>query len=169
MIVAAEILFALNNNETLSEETVNLTPKNAKRDIKNFLPGVSACILAFIVFGTTKAFRDYFYRGLVPRALRRKIRNRSSKAASMSLQLPQYEGSTVALRDEPGRTPGLSTPAGTGTAECFELDGGISGRGIVHELPTPTPTYQSTFDPHPKDDMENIWPGPNAKPHRHGP
>lgn len=163
MIIASEINFALGNDTTASEGTVNLRSSNAIGDIKAFIPGVSACILAFIVFGTTKAFRDYFYRGLVPRSIRRKIRNRNSKVSSIVLQLPERGQSTAALRS-PGRSPGRDA------VEYFEMDGGESGTGrgttgSLYELSVPTRTYQAVFElRHGKvDDEEDVWPGPLAK------
>ncbi|KAJ4387197.1 hypothetical protein N0V93_007786 [Gnomoniopsis smithogilvyi] len=165
VIIASEINFALGNDETASETTVNLHASHAITDIKSFLPGVSACILAFIVFGTTKAFRDYFYHKLVPRSIRRKIRNRKSKSPSLTIQFPRG-ASTAALRS-PGRSPGMArSPA----SECFEMDGGESGLGTersnTYELSAPTPTYQSTFDVQHKDGYDDIWPGPNMKPRK---
>lgn len=173
MVIAAEINFALNNDQTASEETVNLRTSNAISDIQAFIPGVSACILAFVVFGTTKAFRDYFYTNLVPRSIRRKIRNRHSKTSSIVLQLPDGGQSTAALRS-PGRSPGRLSPGGGGAGgvECFEMDGGESGTGMgltgsTYELPVVTPSYQSAFDvQHGKrddDDDEDIWPGAYVK------
>lgn len=137
---------------------------HAIADIKSFIPGVSACLLAFIVFGTTKAFRDYFYHKLVPRRIRRKIRNRSSKNPSLTIDFPRG-ASTAALRS-PGLSPGMPRSPG----ECYEMDGGESGlgpgRGGMYELSVPTPTYQSTFDVHHKDEDDDVWPGPNMKPRR---
>lgn len=165
VIISSEINFALGNDETASQTTVNLHPSHAISDVKNFLPGVSACILAFIVFGTTKAFRDYFYQKLVPRSIRRKIRNRKSKSPSLTIQFPRG-ASTAALRS-PGQSPGMPRSPGI---ECFEMDGGESGLGTgrsnTYELPVPTPTYQSTFDVPHKDADDDKWPGPNMKPRR---
>ncbi|KAH6688040.1 hypothetical protein F5X68DRAFT_8173 [Plectosphaerella plurivora] len=39
-------------------------------DLLTFLPGVSASLLTFVVFGTTKTFRDYMKSRLLPRRLR---------------------------------------------------------------------------------------------------
>lgn len=163
LIIASEINFALGNDETASEETVNLHASHAITDIKGFLPGVSACLLAFIVFGTTKAFRDYFYHKLVPRCIRRKIHNRNSKNPSLTIQFPRG-ASTAALRS-PGQSPGMPRSPGV---ECFEMDGGESGlgpgRGSLYELPVPTPTYQTVFEVQHKEENEDRWPGPNMKP-----
>ncbi|KAJ4425151.1 hypothetical protein N0V82_000206 [Gnomoniopsis sp. IMI 355080] len=163
VIISSEINFALGNDETASHNTVNLHASNAIADIKSFIPGVSACILAFIVFGTTKAFRDYFYHKLVPRSIRRKIRNRKSKSPSLTIEFPRG-ASTAALRS-PGQSPGMPRSPGI---ECFEMDGGESGLGRTntYELPAPTPTYQSTFETQHKDVDDNFWSGTNMKPLR---
>lgn len=111
MIVAQELSFARDNNAVSQGSVVNLSYQRAIGDILTFLPGVSASLLAFIVFGTTKSFRDYFYRQLVPRSIRRRWRN--------TIRAPPV----VAI---PPRYPMPDTP---GQSEFFELDGGESGLG----------------------------------------
>lgn len=163
----SEISNALDNDDTLADKNVDLHVSRAISDIQAFVPGVSASILAFVVFGTTKAFREYFYRKFVPRPIRRKLRRRSAKgasiisaparAASQRLRRPPRSDSTMYPPAPVATTrpfgPGWYQPSSPSPrVECFEMDGGESGMGHgtrevagIHELPMPTPTY-STFE-----------------------
>lgn len=111
MVISNEISFAKDNGKDSQGSVVNLSYQRAIGDVLTFLPGVSASLLAFIVFGTTKSFRDYFYRNWVPRGIRRRWRK--------TLRSPPV----VAI---PARYPIPDTP---GQSEFFELDGGESGLG----------------------------------------
>ncbi|KAF3767427.1 hypothetical protein M406DRAFT_239760, partial [Cryphonectria parasitica EP155] len=77
VVILAEVSFAVGTDEIASDENVDLTVSDAITDCKSFLPGVTASILAFLVFGTTKTFSEFFYRKLVPRTIRRKLHRRS--------------------------------------------------------------------------------------------
>lgn len=184
VIILSEVGNALSNDRTAEDTTADLRADRAVSDVQNFLPGVCGSLLAFVVFGTTKAFRDYFYRRLVPRCLRRKLANRS-KSPSLIAPLPaaprrpsRPTDSTMyppAARMTPWRTsaaafypngPGATSPG----VECFELDGCEAElrheRGDIHELPMPTPTH-STFELHKQgDEDEDHWPILNNKPLR---
>jgi len=48
----------------------SLTPAQAKRDFVLYIPGVSGALIAFVVFGTTKVYREYLCRKLVPKKIR---------------------------------------------------------------------------------------------------
>lgn len=165
--IMSEISNALDNDDTSENKTVNLHVSRAISDIQSFIPGVSASILAFVVFGTTKTFREYFYRRLLPRRLRRELRRRSDKgasiigvrarAASRGPRRPPRSDSTMyppapVATTRPFGAAWYQPTSPSPRVECFELDGGESGmghgtRGIagIHELPMPTPTY-STFE-----------------------
>lgn len=138
-----EVGHALDNDTAAAAEAVDLRPSRAISDVQAFLPGVSASLLAFIVFGTTKAFRDFFYHKLVPRHLRRRIANRVSKAPSLVRNGRAAEPGPPAMYP---RSPGIPITLGS---ECFELEGGEAGlgssgsrqQGAAHELAIPTPTY----------------------------
>lgn len=163
VIIMNEISFALGNDVTANAETVNLGPENAVGDTHAFISGVSASLLAFVVFGTTKAFRDYFYRKLVPRSLRRKLHRRTMiPSVAIRRPEPQQQMRRPSRAAAPPISPALLTPP----TDCFELDGGEGGLGrkrnvhdSVHELAMPTPTY-STFDLHKADPgvEEDEWP-----------
>lgn len=171
-----QVAFRLGNMHTMSEKTVDLTPRNAIVDIESFLPGVSASVLAFIVFGTTKTFRDFFYAKLVPRSIRRKIRAKRNRpsVANAAVVLP------AAKPRKPVRPDSdiLASPVGcdvvvplsarsecfegplSARSECFELEGRevwrYTGTGLVCELVTPTATH-STFDLQKKGQEEDEW------------
>lgn len=170
-----EITFATENSRTNLDETVNLEPSHAIADVESFLPGVSASVLAFIVFGTTKAFRDFFYVKFVPRYIRRKLRARSKRpsVANAAVLPPALPRNLVRRETEiPGgpMSPDIVGPL-SGRSDCFELEGGEvglqvhPGTGIVYELATPTPTH-STFELQKKGEEEDKWPILNIRPHR---
>lgn len=165
IVLMQQVAFRLGNMHTMSEKTVDLTPRNAIVDIESFLPGVSASVLAFIVFGTTKTFRDFFYAKLVPRSIRRKIRAKRNRpsVANAAVLLP------AARPRKPVRPDSdiLASPVGcdvvgplSARSECFELEGRevwrYTGTGLVCELVTPTATH-STFDLQKKGQEEDEW------------
>lgn len=126
VVISNEISFARDNGKDSQGSVVNLSYQRAIGDVLTFLPGVSASLLAFIVFGTTKSFRDYFYRELVPRSIRRRWRK--------TLRSPPV----VAI---PARYPIPDTP---GQSEFFELDGGESGLGPgIHQHASRSPGVSS--------------------------
>lgn len=126
---------------------MNLSYQRAIGDVLTFLPGVSASLLAFIVFGTTKSFRDYFYRKLVPRSIRRRWRT--------TLRTPPV----VSI---PARYPIPDTP---GQSEFFELDGGESGLGPgirQHDSRSPGVSSVSFAGKGPEDEFPIL----SIRPHR---
>ncbi|KAK2614367.1 hypothetical protein N8I77_001203 [Diaporthe amygdali] len=126
VIIAQEVSFARDTGEASSGSVVNLSHQRAIIDVVTFLPGVSGSLLAFIVFGTTKSFRDYFYRKLVPRSIRRRWRK--------TIRSPPV----VAI---PTRYPIPDTP---GQSEFYELDGGESGLGPrIREVDSRSPGVSS--------------------------
>ncbi|EHA54572.1 hypothetical protein MGG_01430 [Pyricularia oryzae 70-15] len=69
----------------VSHENVeaDLSPDKAKIDFYLFIPGVSAGLLLFVVFGTTKVSRDFMWENLAPRWLKRKRTERAERLPSM--------------------------------------------------------------------------------------
>ncbi|KAM0321701.1 hypothetical protein ACHAQA_009940 [Verticillium albo-atrum] len=59
----------------------DLSMERLQNDLLVFIPGVTASLLTFVVFGTTKTFRDYMWTHFVPKSLRDglKLRNRGSQ------------------------------------------------------------------------------------------
>lgn len=175
IVILQEIAFATQNTLTNSDETVNLEAGHAIVDAQSFLPGVSASMLAFIVFGTTKAFRDFFYIKLVPRCIRKRIRARvKSKRPSVAngavrppaqLRNPVRRDSDIA---EDLQSPKFMGPL-SGRSECFELEEGEvglrPGTGMAYELAVPTPTH-STFEMQKSGVEEDQWPILNNQPQR---
>ncbi|KAK3939873.1 glycoside hydrolase [Diplogelasinospora grovesii] len=54
----------------------DLSAARAKADFANFAPGVSASLLTFVVFGTTRTFREHMWALFIPKRLRERIRPR---------------------------------------------------------------------------------------------
>lgn len=183
MVILSEISNALDNDETLGNKTVDLHTSHAVSDIQVFIPGVSASILAFVVFGTTKAFRDYFYRKFVPRRIRRaRALSRRSKRLSEIETQPQGPArrpsrptdSTMYPPAKHRRTstavavPWYQPPSPSPRVECFELDGGETGFGQqktmdTYELAMPTPS-NATFEPPKQGDDDDQSPILKVKP-----
>lgn len=174
MVIMSEITNAVDNDQTLENKHVNLHASHAVSDIQSFIPGVSASILAFVVFGTTKAFRDYFYRKFVPRRIRRAISRRSqtiSVIAARNVAPPKRPRPTDSTMYPPaprrtstsGGAPWSQSTTPSPRTECFELEGGTTGlghdkTGEVHELAMPTPTYATFELPKQGEDEDDRWP-----------
>ncbi|GAB1316708.1 hypothetical protein MFIFM68171_06918 [Madurella fahalii] len=94
------IVFQLRAASTNDAENIppepDLGADRAKGDFALFAPGVSAGLLTFIVFGTTRTFREYMWALFVPRALREKVKERATRGrmmpASASGQLQPQRG-----------------------------------------------------------------------------
>lgn len=69
------VTFQLSSAQSNAQDSLpaepDLTLERLQGDLLNFMPGVSASLLTFVVFGTTKAFREYMRDSLVPQKLRR--------------------------------------------------------------------------------------------------
>lgn len=61
----------------------DLSAERARSDFIIFMPGVSASLLSFVVFGTTKVFRDYMWHKLVPRIIQRRLQSNRSETSSI--------------------------------------------------------------------------------------
>ncbi|TLD13542.1 uncharacterized protein PgNI_04087 [Pyricularia grisea] len=61
----------------------DLSSDNAKLDFYLFIPGATAGLLLFVVFGTTKVSRDFMWEKLAPRWLKKKMRERPPRLPSM--------------------------------------------------------------------------------------
>lgn len=143
------------------DEKVSLEPTHAITDATSFLSGVSASILAFLVFGTTKVFRDFYYIKLVPKCIRRKLdrHNEISPNASASWQDLQQRKPSQA--PETLLSPVLVMPSAN-TFEMRDEQGGLGRRLSIHDdihgVSTPTPS-SSTFElqrvDHIQDDDEH--------------
>ncbi|EXF75840.1 hypothetical protein CFIO01_07875 [Colletotrichum fioriniae PJ7] len=81
-LVVVTIMFQVssakqNSRDSLSESP-DLSTERLHLDLILFLPGVSASLLTFVVFGTTKTFREHLVARLIPRRLRERNSRRVS-------------------------------------------------------------------------------------------
>lgn len=172
-----EVGHALDNHAAAATDSVDLSTGRAVGDIQGFLPGASASLLAFVVFGTTKTIRDFFYLKLVPRALRRRqqqYRQRNSRTIPLSMRRRTGAATARVPGLGPGgqaapamypRSPGLPATPGS---ECFELEGGLQPQPQSHELAVATPVHE-VFPQHKKLEQvvvvdDDRWPVLDKKP-----
>ncbi|KAJ4416235.1 hypothetical protein N0V85_002359 [Neurospora sp. IMI 360204] len=80
-----------NNKENIPPEP-DLSAARAQGDFALFVPGVSASLLIFIVFGTTRTFRDYLWTKFAPKPLQDMVANRKARKRQKSTS----EGETMA-------------------------------------------------------------------------
>ncbi|KAM0282676.1 hypothetical protein ACHAQH_002873 [Verticillium albo-atrum] len=79
------IVFQLGSSQRNKRELIGAEPDfsmdRLQADLLVFIPGVTASVLTFVVFGTTKTFRDYMWSHFVPKTLRNgfNLRNRGSQ------------------------------------------------------------------------------------------
>ncbi|KAI1079533.1 hypothetical protein F5B20DRAFT_167787 [Whalleya microplaca] len=69
------ILFQLASSQNIARDSLSdepdLSASRAHRVSVLFMPGVTPGLLAFVVFGTTKPFREYMYKTFVPKRFQR--------------------------------------------------------------------------------------------------
>ncbi|KAI0017538.1 hypothetical protein F4780DRAFT_591236 [Xylariomycetidae sp. FL0641] len=75
-----QLLARRNANIDALADKPDLSAARAQSTTVLFLPGVSPSLLAFIVFGTTKPFREFMYRTFIPKRFQRAPPEHSSKA-----------------------------------------------------------------------------------------
>lgn len=84
---------------------VDLSASRAFTDFVLFLPGPAEGLMAFVVFGTTRTFRDHVFRMITPKAMweRRQARKMHKKKPSGAATEPQIhlrtENSSYSRRD----------------------------------------------------------------------
>lgn len=120
MVIAQELTLSHNNKRISVGSVANNSAKVAVADVLSFIPGVSASLLAFIVFGTTKTFQDYFYRSLAPRSVGRRCRETMKTLSIVSTNPPRRRHS------EPVRL-------GSASRHNHELGGNEHGAGMGSE------------------------------------
>ncbi|KAK3390309.1 hypothetical protein B0H63DRAFT_110867 [Podospora didyma] len=99
VVIFFQLRAAGNNTRQNIPAEPDLTAAKAIGDFALFLPGVTACPLAFVVFGTTRTFRDYMWTLFTPKSFqekrlaRRRARkpSRSDAAASVPRQQQQQQ------------------------------------------------------------------------------
>ncbi|KAM0566683.1 hypothetical protein ACHAP9_007117 [Verticillium nonalfalfae] len=76
-----------NNLESIGTEP-DLGMDRLQSDLLVFIPGVTASLLTFVVFGTTKTFRDYMRSHFVPKPLRNGLRLRHRGSQRLESEPP---------------------------------------------------------------------------------
>ncbi|KAK5632472.1 hypothetical protein RRF57_008186 [Xylaria bambusicola] len=67
----SELMQIRDNKEEVLPNEPDISARHARDDFGSFLPGVSAGLLVFLVFGTTKASKHTIYKALFPSRFRR--------------------------------------------------------------------------------------------------
>ncbi|WQF80216.1 hypothetical protein CDEST_05230 [Colletotrichum destructivum] len=101
-----------NTRDSLSDSP-DLSTERLHLDLLLFIPGVSASLLTFVVFGTTKTFRDYIASKLIPRWLRDRSRMKTSSPSSRRNRLSQtVSNRTAAYPPRLSLTPYVTNDGG---------------------------------------------------------
>lgn len=83
-MILIQISIAARNKATFNGEP-DLSVESAKLYFVLFMPGVSAGLVCFAVFGTTKTYGGYLCRVLIPGWVRRMVAKMTSKSPGMEL------------------------------------------------------------------------------------
>ncbi|KAK1597278.1 uncharacterized protein LY79DRAFT_507797 [Colletotrichum navitas] len=84
-----QILSSRQNSRDFLREAPDLSVARLHQDLLLFIPGVTASLLAFVVFGTTKTFLDYIVDTLLPRRLRDRNGEGANNPAPQRAPSPQ--------------------------------------------------------------------------------
>ncbi|KAK3398222.1 hypothetical protein B0T20DRAFT_202777 [Sordaria brevicollis] len=83
------IFFQLRAANTNTKENIppepDLSAARAQGDFALFVPGVSASLLIFIVFGTTRTFRDHIWATFAPKSLQDMVANHKARQRQKSI------------------------------------------------------------------------------------
>ncbi|KAI0517326.1 hypothetical protein F5B22DRAFT_645961 [Xylaria bambusicola] len=91
----SELMQIRDNKEEVLPDEPDISANRARDDFVSFLPGVSAGLLVFLVFGTTKASKCTLYRMLFPCRFRRTtLTNTDNARAELDNQLGAFITST---------------------------------------------------------------------------
>ena len=71
-MIIFEVSSARRNREVELADTPDLSKERAHEDLLGFMSGVSPGLLALLIFGTTKALREYMWEKFAPRFLKRR-------------------------------------------------------------------------------------------------
>ncbi|KAK6827974.1 hypothetical protein PG990_009605 [Apiospora arundinis] len=114
-----------NNNRDAVAKAPDLSAERAVSMMLFNIPGVTASLLAFVVFGTTRPFRERMWRTFVPACLQnreRKGRNNASNRISQSH--PQYSSRESAAKQRSTSfklSKGVDTAAGDSELQLADL------------------------------------------------
>ncbi|KAK2028101.1 hypothetical protein LX32DRAFT_591442 [Colletotrichum zoysiae] len=84
-----QVISSRQNSRDFLREGPDLSVDRLHQDLLLFIPGASASLLTFVVFGTTKTFLEYIADTLVPRRLRNRNRGRASNPVQQRAPSPQ--------------------------------------------------------------------------------
>lgn len=93
MNIVFQILAHGNNQRDALVPKPDLSAERAKRTFVLNIPGVSASLLVFVTFGTTRPFREHTYTAFVPACLRDRF-----SAVGAPQDLPYHNRESVAQR-----------------------------------------------------------------------
>ncbi|KAF4874169.1 hypothetical protein CGCSCA1_v006813 [Colletotrichum siamense] len=123
------MLFSTSARKNIAVDHARLTPdisaKRARQDFLLFMPGVTASLLVFLVFGTTKPFIEYM-RKCLSRIFTRRPRRRTTSTEALPLR-------SIRSQDTMAESCGVTTP---------EMSHQRSFRGIVVDSPGGRRTYE---------------------------
>ncbi|CAI0654947.1 unnamed protein product [Colletotrichum noveboracense] len=123
------MLFSRSARKNIAVDHARLTPdisaKRARQDFLLFMPGVTASLLVFLVFGTTKPFIEYM-RKCLSRLFTRRPRRRTASTEALPLR-------SIRSQDTMAESCGVTTP---------EMSHQRSFRGIVVDSPGGRRTYE---------------------------
>ncbi|KAL2264359.1 hypothetical protein VTK26DRAFT_5785 [Humicola hyalothermophila] len=126
IVVNFQLRAAATNKRANLEHEPDLSAGRAKGDFSLFAPGVTAAPFMFLVFGTTRTFREYMWDLFVPARLRQRWHARARRRSGRA----QYgTGATVSVTTS---APGLGRPVWReprGDEEVGGGGGGGRGRG----------------------------------------
>lgn len=91
-------------------DQADLSAARANSSFALFMPGVTASLITFVVFGTTRPFREYMWDTFVPLGIReRRMVKKSNRVPSMVLsresRREREPSSLLELRAQEGWTP----------------------------------------------------------------
>ena len=139
------VYFQVHSANDSKQETVpagpDLSAGKALSEFVLFIPGVTEGIIAFVVFGTTRTFRDYAWRLLVPKKLWEQ--REAKKAIDGSTNRPHLrtETSRDHLRDYENLDSGHGTPTTPNfevmSIDLHDLEAGHGRKGSVRIIEWP--------------------------------
>jgi hypothetical protein len=135
LTIMFEILSVNHNSADALRDAPDLSVERLRTDFLLFMPGVSASLLNFIVFGTTKTFREYIHFTFVPRQLQTRFAMWSPSFRSAKLAMPSPStakmNAPVYDHEERERELGVYTPTLDGRGiRLREMDVGMLGNGV---------------------------------------
>ncbi|PKS09039.1 hypothetical protein jhhlp_003652 [Lomentospora prolificans] len=73
LIILFEVGSARSIREADPQTGPDLSLEKLRGDLVQFMPGTAPCLLTFLVFGTTRALREYMWDKLIPRSIKRRF------------------------------------------------------------------------------------------------